>query len=42
MGDYPVVGRSGSIACYRYGKQGHFLGDCPVAGKSGESSSGKN
>uniref|UniRef100_A0A2N9FHE6 CCHC-type domain-containing protein n=1 Tax=Fagus sylvatica TaxID=28930 RepID=A0A2N9FHE6_FAGSY len=34
--------RSGSIACYRCGKHGHFMVDCPVVGKSGESSSSKN
>uniref|UniRef100_A0A2N9FG06 Reverse transcriptase domain-containing protein n=1 Tax=Fagus sylvatica TaxID=28930 RepID=A0A2N9FG06_FAGSY len=34
--------RSGSIACYHYGKHGYFMVDCPVVGKSGESSSSKN
>ena len=34
--------RSGSIECYRCGKHGHFMVDCPVVGKSGESSSSKN
>jgi hypothetical protein len=39
---HPGECRSGSTACYRCGKHGHFMVDCPVGGKSGESSSSKN
>uniref|UniRef100_A0A2N9G885 RNA-directed DNA polymerase n=1 Tax=Fagus sylvatica TaxID=28930 RepID=A0A2N9G885_FAGSY len=39
---HPGECRSGSTTCYRCGKHGHFMVDCPVGGKSGESSSSKN
>ncbi|GMY35279.1 hypothetical protein FCV25MIE_30521, partial [Fagus crenata] len=34
--------RSGSTACYRCKEHGHFMRDCPVSARSGESSSRKD